>query len=516
MNIKNIISKFNPEIDDDNLEIIGLFNNLENKDKVQRDYISRLDKVLMKNFNQLKEKLENCNIKVNTALFGDKKFINETYSYEIPIEKDYFELNESIRFENNILTNTNIKSSKDKRNVLDINNITSRKSTSFKFNNKTLYIEKNELYNYQEIQINIPKNITSGLLYIEFNKYDNITLLNKYGRELVPKSITNFITHPISKTTESLIIRFNSNQKKSLSIKDFYVSENAYNLESIVYTRPIGIFENLQEIAINTCDNYSEENADINYEISLNKGPYRTIRPLNKQKNLHLNSILSVDDNLTYYKLEDSIYWEDTRLYTTDHFKNETVNILKSFSYKLGDDLGLITDEEIFIYLEEDLFLKFNKNDSFSINSTNYVIKEEEKMILLKKGFNKLKIPLDLWNQTINLLQHEILEITENITKIKSKETGLIVNKLLDFNTKTNNSIFLQLVLKSTIFVKELNLKSYYIDDSLYITKTTNKESHIFVKYKTNYIETVQLKITLKSLSKTSPVYLSSLTIRGI
>ena len=139
--------------------------------------------------NILKDKLEKCSIEVNTALFGDKKFINESYAYEIPIQKEYFENNENVKFEDNILTNTNIKSSKDKRINLSINNITSRKNTSFKFTNKTLYIEKNELHNYQEIQLHIPKNIISGLLHIQFSKYDNITLLNKFGRELVPKTI---------------------------------------------------------------------------------------------------------------------------------------------------------------------------------------------------------------------------------------------------------------------------------------------------------------------------------------
>lgn len=516
MNIENIISQFNPELDDNNLEIIKLFNRLETKEEYQTEAVSHIDKLLLKNFNILKDKLEKCSIKVNTALFGDKKFINESYAYEIPIQKEYFENNENVKFEDNILTNTNIKSSKDKRINLSINNITSRKNTSFKFINKTLYIEKNELHNYQEIQLHIPKNIISGLLHIQFSKYDNITLLNKFGRELVPKTITNFITHPISKNTESLVIRFNSNEKKSLNITDFYVSESSYSLESVVYTKPIGLFEELQEIAINTCDNYSDENSDINYEMSINKGPYRTIRPLNKQKNLHLNSILSVDDTLSYYKLENSIYWDDLNLYTTDHFDSQAINILKSFSYKLGDDLGLIVSEEIFIYLEEDLELKFNKNDIFSINDIEYDIKDESKNILLKKGFNKLRLPASLWNQTINMLQYEVIEIGPKITTLRLKEDGSIVNRLLDFDTKTNNSIFLQLIQKAKIFVEEVTLKTYFANSVLYITKNTNKDAHTFIKYKTNYVETVQLKITLKSLSKTSPVYLSSLTIRGI
>ena len=166
--------------------------------------------------------------------------------------------------------------------------------------------------------------------------------------------------------------------------------------------------------------------------------------------------------------------------------------------------------------LEEDLELKFNKNDIFSINDIEYDIKDESKNILLKKGFNKLRLPASLWNQTINMLQYEVIEVGPKVTTLRLKEDGSIVNRLIDFDTKTNNSIFLQLIQKAKIFVEEVTLKTYFANNVLYITKNTNKDAHTFIKYKTNYVETVQLKITLKSLSKTSPVYLSSLTIRGI
>lgn len=511
MNKSNIIEQFNSNIPKTELEVIELFDNLEYKDTNQIEYIKKLDKQIIKNFNTLKEKLEKCSIKVNTAIFGDKKFINESYAYEIPLNKEYFEDNVDIKFENNILTNNITKASKDNRKDLGIENITSKKNTLFNFKNKTLTIEKNTDYNYQEIQLNIPKTINSGIIYIEFNKYDNLSLLNKFGKEIVPKSITNFISHPISKDTESVIIRFNVNERKNLNIKSFYISENSFNLESEVFSKPIAIYQELENIGINTCDNYSDVNSDIKYEISINKGNYREIRPLNKQKNLDLNSILSVDDTITYYKLSDSLFEDNIRLYTTDHFKNETVNILKSFEFKLGEDLGIILKEEIFIYLEKDIEVFLNDNDIIFVDNIKI---ENKKDIKLKKGFHKLSVPQNTWNQTINLLKYEILKIDENLVTMKNKEDNSVVTKVLEDSEK--NSLFLQLILKSSIFINELKEKPYYVNNKLYITKSVNADSHIFIKYKTNYVETIQLKITLKSLSKTNPVYLSSLTIRGI
>lgn len=514
MNKSNIVKNFQPEIKSSELEIIDLFYNLETKDERQNQFINSLDKKLIKNFNTLKEKLEKCSVKVNTAIFGDKKFINESYAYEVPINKDYFENNLNVKFEDNILTNNTSKASKENRLDLDIKSITSRKNTDFNFKNKTLIIEKNDLYSYQELQLNLPKNINSGTLYLEFNKYDNISLLNKFGKEIIPKAIINSITHPIGKDTEALIVRFNSNEKRDLSIKDFYISENSFNLESLVYSKPIGIYQELKEIGINTCDNYSDQTSDIKYEISINKGTYREIRPLNKQKNLNLNSILSVDDKLTYYKLSDSIYEDNLRLYTTDHFDNQSINLLKSFEYKLGDDLGIILNEVFYIYLEKDLEVFLNLGNTIEVNDLKIEAVKDKHPLTLKRGFNKLKVPLDIWNQDINLLRYEVVSISDSYLTLKSKEDNTLINKTTTF-TKTN-SLFLQVILNASIFINKLEEKPYYVNERLYITKSGNNSAHVFIKYKTNYVETIQLKITLKSLSKTSPVYLSSLTIRGL
>ena len=353
----------------------------------------------------------------------------------------------------------------------------------------------------------------------ELNKFDdNLTVLNRFGKELAPRTITNFIAQPISKDTKAIILRFNVNEKKDISINEFYIAENSFDLDSIVYTKPIGLNQELKEIGINTCDNYSDINSDISYEISINGGDYRDIRPLNKQKNLHLNSILAVDDSLTYYNLKQSIYNDNVNLYTTTDFKSTEVTIMESFRFKLGTDIGLLTGKELNILLKEDLDLILNLGDVISVNGTSIEAKEPSFKVSLKKGFNTLSIPEYLWNQRDNMLQYEILEVSPTVLKLKSKATGEVINKLNDFNPNTSkdNSIFLQLVLKAEIFYKNSNEKLFYLNDRLYITKSGDNNGHVFIKHSSNFVNTVQLKINLKSLNKTSPVYLSSLTIRGV
>ena len=168
--------------------------------------------------------------------------------------------------------------------------------------------------------------------------------------------------------------------------------------------------------------------------------------------------------------------------------------------------------------MKEDLDLILNLGDVITVNGTSVEAKEPSFKVSLKKGFNTLSIPEYLWNQRDNMLQYEILEVSPTVLKLKSKATGEIINKLNDFNPNTSkdNSIFLQLVLKAEIFYKNSNEKLFYLNDRLYITKSGDNNGHVFIKHSSNFVNTVQLKINLKSLNKTSPVYLSSLTIRGV
>ena len=517
MNKMSIIRSFNGELDETNLKIVDLFDKAECKGDYQESFIKDLDKLLTRSFNTLKERLEGCSVKINTAVFGDKKFINEAYAYEIPIEKEYFETEDlQVKFKDNILMNESVKPSKDNKIPLDIKSIVSKKNTSFKFINKVIQLDKNEFYSYQELQINLPKETKAGLMHIEFDSFNSITVLNRYGKEIASKVITKSITQPISTGTEAIILRFNSNEKKDLNLIEFYVSENTYNLESTLYTKPIGIFQQLKEIAINTCDNYSDQNSELKYEISLNSGEFREIRPLNKQKNLDINSVISVDETLTYSKLEQAIYTEDLRLYTTDHLKNQEVNLIKSFEFKLGDDLGLITTEEFYIDLKSDISLTLKVGEILYYDDTKFESILNNTTLNLKKGFHKLKISSGLFNQEVNMLRYELLEVNENTLKLRSTTDSKIVYRVREPEQVVKTSIFLQLVFKADFYVNSLNEKPYYINDKLYFTKSSNNDAHVFFKYKTNFINTAQLKITMKSRDKISPVYISSLTLRGI
>ena len=180
MKRSEIISKFNPNLSKQDLKSIEDYSRLDQRIEKQTQRVEVLDKHITKRTNMLKQRINELGIKINSALFGSKKFINESYAFEIPIKEDYFEPNESSVFKEGILTTRSEIFKNDNQLNLNITNITSRKNTDFKFVNNNLFIEENAYYNYQELEIKLPKTLVSGFLYLEFDTYNNISVLNSW------------------------------------------------------------------------------------------------------------------------------------------------------------------------------------------------------------------------------------------------------------------------------------------------------------------------------------------------
>ena len=302
-----IISKFNNELDEEELESIDLFNYIEEKNKFHNSEITKLNDYIKTKLSELNNKIIETDMKINSAIFGDKKFVNESYAFDIPLEENYFINPESMTFEDGILTNKVNKTSQTEKINLDVKNITSLKNTDFKFSDNKLQIFKNYDYPYQEIEINFNTSIISGFLNITLNKTDNISILDSYGKKIIENKITNKINLPINEDMNSIIIRFDDNKYKEFIIQEFYITKFNFELENEITTKLISINQNLKQIGINTCDNYSNKYSDIQYYISINKKPFKLIRPLNKQKNLDIDSIIYTDTEYSNLKLSDSV-----------------------------------------------------------------------------------------------------------------------------------------------------------------------------------------------------------------
>lgn len=513
MKLSNVINKFNPELSDESLELANNFFDLNKNLEKENKNILYIESLIEKEMNILKNKIKDVELKINTALFGSKKFINEAYAFEIPLNESYFLNPKTATFKDNVLTTKINETQINNKNPIDLKNILSKRNTDLKIINNVLNIEKNEYFNYQEIEINFPTNNNNGFIYIEFDHYENISLLDSYGKELIPRNITNKIRYPVSKDTKSITIRFHNNSSKQLILKEAYITQNNFELSTEIYTKPIVINKSLSQIGINTCDNYSEDNSDIKYEISINGKEFFEIRPLNKQKNTHINSIVSAFYDYSYYKLNKTN--EDN--YSLSDFDNFDFKIFNAYKYKLGDEIGLIQQEHFYFHLKTNYILIIHTNDSVTIDGINYVADKDNYEIKLNKGFHEITINESLWKQTFNILNYKVKEVITDQVKLETiNDTEIIKVVSFDKNIKEKNSVFLQLIDKADIFLEKVTPEVLNINDSVVIKKTTNDNLHLYLKYLNNMVYNIQLKITLRSLNKNHPVYISSLTIRGI
>ena len=75
---------------------------------------------------------------------------------------------------------------------------------------------------------------------------------------------------------------------------------------------------------------------------------------------------------------------------------------------------------------------------------------------------------------------------------------------------------FLKLFTEGDILLNEIKPSVYFENQSMYLEKYNNNDLFIYFKYKNILVETIQIKIILKTLKQNNPVYVSTLTVRGV
>lgn len=512
----DIIKSFNPHLDKENKRIVEIYSDLEDRIEKQKGLFESFSLYLLEQHSILKNKLEETELKVNNALFGDKKFLSETLSLDIPLNQSFF--NTDVNIIDGILTpKPKIRSLDDKVNI-PLSYITSRRETDFKILNGKLYLDKNSLFPYQELEIRLPKDVDTGFLYVFFDRYEKISVLDKFGKEVQDTAISNQIITPINEKTNSIVVRFEDNKNKVLTIKNMYVAKNSFETTTTVETKNIVINQYLKEIGINTCDNYSDPSIDIKYYISINDNKFREIRPLNKQKNIETPSILSVDDKLHPITLSNSIETDLGVKYTLDHLDSSMFYIMKSFKGKLGVNKGFkLKDEVITIHNDKEISFVIHQGQEVVLNNKAIRATSDSFKVIIPSGFNTLQIDELLWNQKENLLKYTIQEVLEDKIILMDKESGSLLSKASSAPTsKTSLSVFLQLVGKADFYFDEYEAKVSYINEDKFIDKESPNDTFLFVKYKTKLVEVIKIKIEMNTKEPKVPAYLSSLTIRGV
>lgn len=511
------------------LDFKYMHNNKEKESRELRLIIEQLS-------GSLGERLRESKQLLNSALLADRKLTGETFTSIIPLTYDYVSDSSTATLKDTIVMGIE----KDKvvgEEYISISgiNITGEEHTSVKVNSKSFpyYIEmSNKIRTYSQVRIDIPPSIREGIFIIEFEESQVISLLDRNNYEIKPKHITKTITVPVNFDTNNFKIRFFNNEYQNIKILKATYTDKIYINEVIYETKKLAIEENLSQIAIDTCDNYSDPNVEIQYLIRLNNEEYQTLRPLNKFKtdlaDKFLQSIVLTDNyannsivKLKEYILEDGVFKfeiEDLQL---------SVNKLRGFSKKLGDniyslDKYLNTSKYIInTYNREESIIVLNKNQSIIINGEFIKAEEKNINIRLDKGFNQIELDENLWKEPIDLSKAWIKEIKEEELVIVDRNTEEISIVSFIFNTlqSVTNSIYLQLLQSnSEVYVEEIELQKKVSRDNIveYIYKSNPDPIYIAAYSRKKEISSVQIKAILKSKDKRTCPYISRIILKGV
>lgn len=542
-------------------------------EKLEGETNKRIDltkEIIQDKLAQLTYKLEQCKLNVKQALIAERTLIGESYTAVVPLEAEYASEKTTATLRDNIVFGSGFISEPSGKNLLKLDTIymSGQEDTEFKIVSKEnvyplkLKIKRNFYNKYQQIKINLPKITQSGILYIEFGQIETISILNKDGYEIVSKYITDRIEFPVNNSSGSFSLRLHDNREKELQIKALYFTEQIYNTETVFETLPFAIGQDMTFLTIQTCDNYTDKNVNIKYEIAINGQPYEEFRPNGKLKNSLIQSVIKTSKfNLeNILKLENPVLDNGTfKFYTEDLVSSEVK--FRSFSSKFGEDFlslenyigsngthfistenheTLSTESntplkkesiiaidsgerllKLFLIVKEDFDIILN--DLIEMEVDGFLVSKEiypDGKFTFKKGVREVVLSDVYWKEIVDLEKYYIEKIGEGFMDVIERETG--EKTTLDFyydpKAPLYTSLYLQIFNKKVdIFLREEYLKRKFDDQHVeYYYKENPYPVYVITEATSVLVEYLQIKVTMKSHDEITCPFISNMTIRGI
>ena len=521
---------------------IDILSNINNKNS---ERIEGIKSVIQTKLLEVRKNLENCKLKVQEALLSERKLIGESYTAVLPLDKDYISKNTTALVENNMTLGVGYESELTSENLLNLDTlyIGAQEETVLKIESETLNsyplklkLNKNFYNNYQQIKITLPRITQTGILYLEFDKQEAFSILNRDGYEIIPKHISNTVKFPVNNDSRSFSIRLLENTDREVIVKALYFTEQIYNTTTVYESTIMSVEEDLSLLSVQTCDNYTDKNVNIKYEISVNEREYEEFRPNGKLKGNLTQSIIkaSILNYENTIKLSNPILDNGVYKFYTNELINSEIKV-KAFSWKFKEDFNSVesfvqdshnhTSElfyNMFFVVKEDIKVVLNSILEFYDNGKLIKKETEGDVYTLKRGIHKIRVLKTLWKETVDLNKFSIFSILENKLTVIERETE--EKKTIDFIYNPSED----LVQSTSLYLQIFNKK---VDIYLTEEKLNKKLDNAFVEYffKSNpyplyvisesvqtRVNTIQIRATMTSLDKVTCPYISNITIRGI
>ena len=521
---------------------IDILSNINNKNS---ERIEGIKSVIQTKLLEVRRNLENCKLKVQEVLFSERKLIGESYTAVLPLDKDYISKNTTALVENNMTLGVGYESELTSENLLNLDTlyIGAQEETVLKIESETLNsyplklkLNKNFYNNYQQIKITLPRITQTGILYLEFDKQEAFSILNRDGYEIIPKHISNTVKFPVNNDSRSFSIRLLENIDREVIVKALYFTEQIYNTTTVYESTIMSVEEDLSLLSVQTCDNYTDKNVNIKYEISVNEREYEEFRPNGKLKGNLTQSIIkaSILNYENTIKLSNPILDNGVYKFYTNELINSEIKV-KAFSWKFKEDFNSIESfvqdshnhpselfYNMFFVVKEDIKIVLNSVLEFYDNGKLIKKETEGDVYTLKRGIHKIRVLKTLWKETVDLNKFSIFSILENKLTVIERETE--EKKTIDFIYNPSED----LVQSTSLYLQIFNKK---VDIYLTEEKLNKKLDNAFVEYffKSNpyplyvisesvqtRVNTIQIRATMTSLDKVTCPYISNITIRGI
>ena len=521
---------------------IDILSNINNKNS---ERIEGIKSVIQTKLLEVRRNLENCKLKVQEALLSERKLIGESYTAVLPLDKDYISKNTTALVENNMTLGVGYESELTSENLLNLDTlyIGAQEETVLKIESETLNsyplklkLNKNFYNNYQQIKITLPRITQTGILYLEFDKQEAFSILNRDGYEIIPKHISNTVKFPVNNDSRSFSIRLLENIDREVIVKALYFTEQIYNTTTVYESTIMSVEEDLSLLSVQTCDNYTDKNVNIKYEISVNEREYEEFRPNGKLKGNLTQSIIkaSILNYENTIKLSNPILDNGVYKFYTNELINSEIKV-KAFSWKFKEDFNSVESfvqdshnhpselfYNMFFVVKEDIKVVLNSILEFYDNGKLIKKETEGDVYTLKRGIHKIRVLKTLWKETVDLNKFSIFSILENKLTVIERETE--EKKTIDFIYNPSED----LVQSTSLYLQIFNKK---VDIYLTEEKLNKKLDNAFVEYffKSNpyplyvisesvqtRVNTIQIRATMTSLDKVTCPYISNITIRGI
>lgn len=283
---------------------------------------------------------------------------------------------------------------------------------------------------------------------------------------------------------------------------------------STIETKEIDINKQLSKLSIDVVDNNNISGVNIEYEIKINNGEYRKIRPVGQSKNIDVHSVIDISE-----KTENKIIEIDNSIKTETGYEYSLLDIPQAFL--MTNDTTFLTKIDEWKY-QESLYTSYIFNyEDININTgTKNLYVDGKKLsgnIKIEKGLRLVGIESKDFKKLFNKNLIDSYTVNGNTVSVTLRDGSVenIVDSMYPYNLKllietASDFIFAEKLTEGFDYKLNRNENTVRVE-------TKNKEGKVYCIFNNllSTISFVSIRATLKSTDNKTVPKISRIILRG-